>query len=141
MDIKYTLSDKPLVDEIAVKSTHKGSCHCKGVEFEVRLPHGLIDPRRCNCSMCRRRGAVVASVELKDLKITRGESLLSEYQFNTKTARHYFCSHCGIYTHHQRRSNPQLYAFNIACLKGIDPFVLKNVPIYDGAGNHPSDQR
>jgi hypothetical protein len=89
--------------------------------------------------MCRRRGAVVASVELKDLKIDAGEEFLSMYQFNTNTAKHYFCSHCGIYTYHQRRSNPSLYAINIACLDGVDPFVLKNVPVYDGE-NHPSDR-
>jgi hypothetical protein len=89
--------------------------------------------------MCRRRGAIVASVELKDLTIDQGKELLSLYQFNTHTAKHFFCSRCGIYTHHQRRSNPKLYAFNIACLEGIDPFVLKNVPVLDGE-DHPSDR-
>jgi hypothetical protein len=88
--------------------------------------------------MCRRRGAVVASVQLQDLKIDEGENVLTLYQFNTKTAKHYFCSVCGIYTHHQRRSNPELYAFNIACLDGIDPFVLAHVPVLDGE-DHPSD--
>ena len=83
-------------------------------------------------------GAVVASVELKDLSITEGADVLSLYQFNTNTARHYFCSKCGIYTHHQRRSNPELYAINIACLEGVDPFVLKHVPVLDGE-DHPSD--
>jgi len=82
---------------------------------------------------------VVASVEIKDLEIDEGEDALSLYQFNTNTAKHYFCSKCGIYTHHQRRSNPALYAFNIACLEGLDPFVLANVPVLDGE-NHPSDQ-
>ncbi len=139
MDAKYILGKKPLVDKIDVKPIHKGQCHCGSVKFTVHLEHGLIDPRRCNCSMCRRRGAIVASVELKNLKIDEGEDVLSLYQFNTYTAKHYFCSRCGIYTHHQRRSNPKLYAFNIACLDGIDPFVLKNVPVLDGE-DHPSDR-
>ncbi|NBU89174.1 MAG: GFA family protein, partial [Betaproteobacteria bacterium] len=34
------------------------------------------------------------------------------YQFNTKIAKHYFCSNCGIYTHHQRRSFPDQYGYN-----------------------------
>ncbi|WP_028876084.1 GFA family protein [Teredinibacter turnerae] len=139
MTVKYTFSKKPLVDEIKVMPIHKGQCHCGGVKFTVNLPNGLIEPRRCNCSMCRRRGAVVASVALNDLTIVEGESLLSLYQFNTNTAKHYFCARCGIYTHHQRRSNPELYAFNIACLDGIDPFVLKNVPVLDGE-EHPADR-
>ena len=139
MAVNYTLSTKPLVDTIDVKPVHQGHCHCGAVKFSVRLPNGLVDPRRCNCSMCRRRGAVVASVPLADLKIEEGEKRLGTYQFNTKTARHYFCLNCGIYTHHQRRSDPTFYAFNIACLEGVDPFVLAKVPVYDGE-DHPSDR-
>lgn len=138
-NINYTLSNKPLVDKIDVLPVHRGQCHCGSVKFSVRLENGLLEPRRCNCSMCKRRGAVVASVELKDLTIEQGEEVLSLYQFNTNTAKHYFCSKCGIYTHHQRRSNPRLYAFNIACLKGVDPFILRYVPVLDGE-NHPSDR-
>lgn len=139
MAVKYTVSKKPLVDRIDVKPVHKGQCHCGSVQFSVKLDNGLVDPRRCNCSMCRRRGAVVASVELKDLTVDKGADVLSLYQFNTHTAKHYFCSKCGIYTHHQRRSNPKLYAFNIACLEGVDPFVLANVRVLDGE-DHPSDK-
>ena len=139
MSVKYTLSRKPFVDKIDVNPIHQGQCHCGSVKFTVRLPNGLVDTRRCNCSMCKRRGAVVASVKLKDLSITAGEEALSLYQFNTNTAKHYFCSKCGIYTHHQRRSDPELYAINIACLNGVDPFVLKSVPVLDGE-DHPSDR-
>ena len=89
--------------------------------------------------MCSRRGAVVPSVELKDLTIDSGQEYLSLYQFNTNTAKHYFCSNCGIYTHHQRRSNPKLYAFNIARLDNVDPLTLKTVPVLDGENSHPSD--
>ena len=89
--------------------------------------------------MCKRRGAIVASVSLDRLKILKGEEFLSLYQFNTKTAKHYFCSKCGIYTHHQRRSNPTQYGFNVACLEGVNPIELENVPVMDGV-NHPSDK-
>ncbi len=139
MGVNYTLSKKPLVEVIDVRPVHHGSCHCGSVTFSVKLPNGLVDPRRCNCSMCRRRGAIVASVPLRDLEVVEGQNVLSIYQFNTRTAKHYFCSRCGIYTHHQRRSDPTLYAFNIACLEGVDPFVLAKVPVYDGE-DHPSDQ-
>ncbi len=123
-----------------IKPIHNGSCHCGAVKFEVDLPNGLVDIRRCNCSMCSRRGAIAASVPLDGLRILEGEDNLKLYQFNTKTAKHYFCSVCGIYTHHQRRSNPQEFGINIACLDGVDPFELTNVPVLDGI-NHPSDQK
>jgi len=118
---------------------HTGSCHCGLVKFEVELPGGAVEPRRCNCSMCRRRGAITAAVALDALKVVEGEEYLSLYQFNTMTAKHYFCSKCGIYTHHQKRSNPEQYGFNIACLEGVDPFEFRDVPVYDGI-NHLADR-
>lgn len=123
-----------------IRNPHKGSCHCGAVEFTVELPHGILEPRRCDCSFCRRRGAIAASVPLAGLEITGGREFLKLYQFNTMTAEHYFCSNCGIYTHHRRRSNPEEYGFNIACLEGVNPFELGEVPTSDGI-NHPSDQR
>jgi hypothetical protein len=122
-----------------INAVHKASCHCGAVELELTLPEGLDEPRRCDCSMCRMRGAIAASVPLEGLKITLGEDVLSLYQFNTMTAKHYFCSRCGIYTHHQRRSNPEQFAFNVACLEGINPYELGEVPIHDGI-NHSADR-
>ena len=122
-----------------VKPIHTGSCHCGAVKFEATLPNGLQELRRCNCSMCRRRGAVAASVELAGLTITKGEEKLSLYQFNTMSAEHYFCSVCGIYTHHKRRSNRDQYGFNVACLDGVDPFELGEIPVVNGV-NHPCDR-
>jgi len=122
-----------------IQAIHKASCHCGSVQFELSLPNGLVDPRRCDCSMCLKRGAIVASVPLDGIKITKGKESLSLYQFNTHTAKHYFCSRCGIYTHHQRRSNPSQYGFNVACLQGVNPLELKKIPTYDGV-NHPQDR-
>jgi hypothetical protein len=67
--------------------------------------------------------------------VTRGADTLTLYQWNTKTAKHYFCSICGIYTHHQRRSNPKQFGINVACLKGVDPFALGEIPVIDGKGS------
>jgi hypothetical protein len=114
-----------------------GACHCGTVRFHVRLSDGLNTARRCNCSFCRMRGAVVVSAQLADIEITAGADALTLYEFNTKTAKHYFCSKCGIYTHHQRRSNPQQYGVNVACL-GLSPFDFEEVPVLDGVA-HPAD--
>ena len=89
--------------------------------------------------MCRRRNAVVASVTLENLKIIKGAGALKTYTFNTHAAKHSFCSNCGIYTHHQRRSYPDQYGYNVGCLEGINPFDLEPVPLLDGV-NHPADR-
>lgn len=120
--------------------TIQSSCHCGSVKLKVRLSDGLRSARRCTCSYCRMRGAIAVSAALADIEILQGEDVLTLYQFNTKQARHYFCSKCGIYTHHQRRSNPEQFGVNVACLEGISPFDFLEVPVTDGI-NHPSDRK
>lgn len=122
-----------------IKPVHKSSCHCGAVELELTMPNGLENPRRCSCSMCSRRGTIVASVLLENLKIVKGTDALTLYQFNTMTAKHYFCKVCGIYTHHQRRSNPHQFGINVACLEGVNAHELEPVPLKDGI-NHPRDK-
>ncbi len=117
-----------------------GACHCGAVRFHVRLTERLNRPRRCDCTYCRMRGAVAVSAELSGIDIVSGADALTLYQFNTKTAKHYFCRHCGIHTHHQRRSNPNQYSVNVACLDGISPFDFNEVPVYDGV-SHTSDTK
>lgn len=117
---------------------HRATCHCGAVELLLELPNGIEDPRRCDCSICRRKGAIVASVPLSGIKVLKGNEVLKSYQFNTHTAKDYFCSECGIYTHHQRRSNPEQYGYNVGCLEGVNPFNIPNVPTNDGV-NHPAD--
>lgn len=111
----------------------QGRCHCGAVEFEIMLENGLENLRRCNCSLCSRKGAIMASVPVAGIHITRGEVNLSLYQWNTGVAKHYFCKTCGIYTHHQRRSNPEEYGFNVACLDGVDLESLGDIPVGNGA--------
>jgi hypothetical protein len=122
-------------DDATVRS---GQCHCGAVRFEATLSDGFATIRRCNCSFCRMRGAIAVSAEMGGVRILEGEGALSSYQFNTGIAQHFFCSRCGIYTHHQRRSNPNQYGVNVACLDGVSPFDFGEVPVTDGI-NHPSD--
>ena len=118
----------------------RGQCHCGTVKFEVTLTDGLRTARRCNCSYCRMRGAIAVTVNIDGLHIREGQQSLSLYEFNTRTAKHYFCSKCGIYTHHQRRSNPNQFGVNVACLVGVSPFDFECVPVMEG-NNHPSDHK
>lgn len=122
----------------AEPAERQGSCHCGTVRIRVRLSDGLRSARRCDCSYCRMRGAVAVTARLDDLTVTAGADALSTYQFNTMTAKHHFCSKCGIYTHHQRRSDPEQYGVNAAILEGVSPFDFREVAITNGV-NHPSD--
>lgn len=121
------------------RPVYQAACHCGAVQFSLRLTDGLRTARRCNCSLCRMRGAVAVSANLNDITVTLGEEALTLYQFNTHAAKHYFCSKCGIYTFHQRRSVPTQYGVNVACIEGMSPFDFPEVPVSEGR-NHPKDR-
>ena len=116
-----------------------GACHCGAVRFHVKLLDGLRTARRCNCSYCRMRGAVALSARLADIAVQQGQDVLTRYQFNTGQAQHFFCSRCGIYTFHQRRSRPDQYGVNAACLEGVSPFDFADVAVMEGR-THPRDR-
>ena len=116
------------------------TCHCGAVEAKINFPDNLEKILRCNCSLCKRKGAVMSMVKNEDFKITKGIDKLKLYQFHTKVAKHYFCSICGIYTHHNPRSNPAMTGFNLGCVDKVDTFDLKNIVINDGH-NHPLDKK
>jgi hypothetical protein len=116
----------------------KLTCHCEAVELDVTLSEALSEAVRCDCSFCRRRAAATVDVAEGDFTIIRGADNLSLYQWKTKTAEHYFCKTCGIYTHHRRRSKPKFFGVNIGALEGITLDELRNTGWADGV-NHPSD--
>ncbi|HSP99896.1 MAG TPA: GFA family protein [Candidatus Dormibacteraeota bacterium] len=109
---------------------HQGSCHCGRVTFEVRADLDYVID--CNCSLCRRRGALWHGVPGSSLRILTGEADLALYEFNTKTAKHYFCRHCGIHPFIHPRLDPSAWAVNVRCIDGVD---LSTIPVrpFDGA--------
>jgi len=97
----------------------KGSCHCGGVKFRVDAQ--ITELTTCDCSLCAIRNAVMTKVPENALTVLEGESLLTLYQWNTRRAKHYFCSRCGIYVFHRKRSMPDHFGINVFCLEGFDP--------------------
>tara|TARA_A100001011_G_scaffold353980_2_gene396024 strand:- start:1438 stop:1800 length:363 start_codon:yes stop_codon:yes gene_type:complete len=118
----------------------KLTCHCGEIEAEINLPEKLEKILRCNCSICKRKGAIMSIVKNEDFKITKGKEKLSLYKFHSKIANHFFCSMCGIYTHHNPRINPAMTGFNLGCVDEINTFELKNITVNDGE-NHPLDKK
>src|SRR6185369_11499088 len=128
-----------MIDERSTEPvTVSGACHCGAVRFTVTLTDGFASARRCTCSICRMRGAVALTSTPADFRMTAGEDKLATYRFNTRTAEHHFCSNCGIYTHHKRRSNPNQLGVNAACLEGVSPFDFHELVVFDGQ-RHPAD--
>ena len=115
-------------------------CHCGEVKAEINILDNLEKFLKCNCSICKKKGAIMSIVKREDFKIIKGEDKLKLYQFHSKVAKHYFCSNCGIYTHHNPRSNPAMTGFNVGCLDDIDTFKLKDIIVNDGL-NHPLDKK
>ena len=95
--------------------THTGGCHCGNVRFEVMAP-AKIEVGDCNCSMCSRTGYLHLFARKEHFKLLAGEEDLTNYQFNTRTAKHYFCAHCGIKSFYVPRSHPDGFSVNARCL-------------------------
>ena len=118
------------------------TCHCGAVKIQVNLKKEIDKLMRCNCSMCKRKGAMVTTINKEDLKIVKGEDKIKIYQFNTKVAKHHFCSEYGVQTHNLRRSDPNTYGINVGRIDEIKPnelFKLKTF-INDGQ-NHIKDRK
>lgn len=108
-----------------------GSCHCGAVRFRVDAE--IVELTTCDCSLCVKKNALMAKVHESALAVTKGEDALSLYRWNTRVARHYFCSRCGIYTFHRKRAAPDHYGVNVFCLDGFDPSTIP-VRATDGVG-------
>ena len=104
------------------RRTYQGSCHCGRVRFKVQAH--ITAALECNCSYCRRAGALWLGVAEKDLEILGGGENLALYQFGTRTAQHYFCRHCGIAPFSRPRLDPTRWAANLRCLEDLDLSAL-----------------
>ncbi|HZF17700.1 MAG TPA: GFA family protein [Steroidobacteraceae bacterium] len=96
--------------------THRGGCHCGAVRFEVDAP-AMLEVDECNCSICTMTGFLHLIVPRSRFRLLTGSAYLATYVFNTGTAQHYFCRHCGIKSYYVPRSNPDGYSVNARCLE------------------------
>lgn len=94
---------------------HRGGCHCGRVRFEVDAP-AAIDALDCNCSICRMTGFLHLIVPAARFRLLSGKEALAEYRFNTGTAKHLFCRHCGVKAFYVPRNHPDGYSINVRCL-------------------------
>lgn len=112
------------------KEKYTGACHCGSIQFEIVTDFPELTT--CDCSICRKKNALMVKVHEEDFSLLEGEESLTEYQFNTHTAIHYFCSKCGIYPFHRKRTAPDHYGVNVHCLEGFDP---DDIPVRETGGS------
>ena len=97
----------------------QGSCHCGAVRFAIETD--MPELTTCDCSICRRKNALMVKVHQSAFTLLAGQDQLAAYQFYSHTAVHHFCKVCGIYPFHRKRVTPDFYGINAYCLEGFDP--------------------
>ncbi|HEV7633613.1 MAG TPA: GFA family protein [Steroidobacteraceae bacterium] len=110
--------------------THTGGCHCGRVRFEVTAPAAL-PVSECNCSICSKAGYLHLIVPADRFRLLSGHDVLATYSFNTHTAKHLFCSVCGVKSFYVPRSHPDGYSVNARC---IDPATIAQMLITQSDG-------
>jgi len=111
--------------------TYHGSCHCGAVSFEVDAD--LSKLVQCTCSICVKKGGLFVRLPDAQFRLLSGEGDLTLYQFNTKTAKHLFCKHCGVHSFGHPRTAPSAYLVNVRCLDDFDLEAANpSVVIFDG---------
>ena len=111
---------------------YTGSCHCQSITFEFNAPL-IHSGMHCNCSICKRKGALLTSFTVPSERVKVNDKNLSHtcYQFGSKVAKHYFCDNCGIFTSVSTRLNPGERRFNLGCIDGLDIQSLQ-IEYYNG---------
>lgn len=103
---------------------HKGSCHCKALQYEVINYSKDVTVWKCNCSICEMRQNPHIIVPKSHFQLLQGENEMTIYKFGSNIASHIFCKICGISPFYIPRSNPDGYAININC---IDKSTIRNI--------------
>jgi len=110
---------------------YTGSCHCGRVKFGVEGE--IKDVMDCNCSICRRKGALLWGTPAKNFRLMTSADDLGTYRFNKEAIAHRFCPTCGIHPFGQGkdRSGNDFVMINVRCVDDLDLGAL-NVQPFDG---------
>jgi hypothetical protein len=113
------------------------SCHCGKVTLELpRAPRALT---QCNCSICRRYGALWAYFRRSSVRVRAARGSLVSYSWRNKVREFRHCRFCGCVTHYQQRVKKRDGSDTLAVnLRNVDqPGLIATVPIklLDGAAS------
>jgi len=109
-----------------------GNCHCGAVSIEVpERPRYLIE---CNCSICRRNGALWALYPSKAVRVVVRAGNTSEYVWGARKIKTIHCRTCGCTTHWEPLQCDADSEFGVN-MRNFDPKEIEAVATrqFDGA--------
>ncbi len=104
--------------------TYTGACHCKNVTFNFTTEEEITEALECNCSICESKGSLLVFAPKENFELLTGESNMTEYMFNKKAIKHYFCKNCGVATHSEGITHPGV-AINVRTVDGVEVQGIK----------------
>jgi hypothetical protein len=111
----------------------QGGCHCGAVRYSAEPDLG--GAFRCNCSICAKTAATIATSEPSAFQLLSGEGGLGEYRFGSGGLTRFFCTRCGILCFARGRdgSGKEFVGVNVNTLEGIE---LGELPVVYFDGRH-----
>jgi hypothetical protein len=108
--------------------SHEGSCHCGSIQ--ISLKDDPVDASECNCSICRRTGALWTYAAPAEVSVL-GEGIA--YVHGDKSLKLFHCTTCGVITH-WNAIDPHYTRMGIN-LRLFDPKLWETLPrkLVDGA--------
>ena len=110
----------------------RGSCHCGKIAYSLDAePTEAIE---CNCSICRRKGAILVAVAPERFQLATPREDLAVYTFGRHRIRHQFCKRCGCapFAEGVGADGTALVAVNLRCAEDLDLSTIEITP-FDGA--------
>jgi hypothetical protein len=110
----------------------RGSCHCGRIAY--RLDAEPTEAFECNCSICRRKGSVLAAVAPEQFHLETPHEAITVYTFGNHVIRHQFCKTCGCapFAEGAGPDGQAMVVINLRCAEGLDLAKLKTTQ-FDGA--------
>lgn len=110
-------------------TVHQGSCHCGAITVELR--GDPVDAGDCNCSLCRRTGALWHHCS-PELVTVIGSGI--GYVQGDRTLTTWHCGTCGITTHWTIIDDPEYNRMGVN-LRLFGPELWQDLPrrLIDGA--------
>ncbi len=111
---------------------YKAHCHCKAVRLDVAELTPTVT--ECNCSVCRRYGALWAYYTRDQVQLQAEPGALSAYSWGDRSIEFWHCSRCGCLTHYE---SVEKHAHSRIAINArmLPPEVVKSLPVrhFDGA--------
>jgi hypothetical protein len=117
----------------------RGSCHCGKVVYKVdeTPPTSALE---CNCSICRRRGALHHFTTPDKFTLESSRDELISYRWNKGVIDFQFCRHCGCAPFAEGQSpNGPMVEINLRCAEDLDLSALE-ITRFDGAHKIPAPE-